>query len=308
MTELPIAQDRICTIQDCIDEGALLFTDANLFFGHGTDNADDEAFWLVFHTLGLPWDSPPSVLQESVSSDNYQRIKNVFDRRIKERIPAAYLTGEAWFAGTAFTVNKDVLVPRSPIAELIQAHYQPWLQADKPKILDLCTGSGCIGIASALALPSAQLILSDISSLALAVANENIQRYSLGGRAHTLESDGLSAFDPNKSEHQFDLIVSNPPYVDANDFATMPDEYHAEPELGLVSGPDGLEFIRNLLGLAPDYLTQEGILIVEVGNSWVALQDAFPTVPFLWIEFERGGHGVFILTREQLLQYRTFFS
>jgi ribosomal protein L3 glutamine methyltransferase len=300
VTESPIAQGRVYTIQDCIDEGAALFTDANLFFGHGTDNADDEAFWLVFHSLALPWDSPPSVLQEGVNPGHYQLIKNLFDRRIKERIPAAYLTGEAWFAGLAFTVNKDVLVPRSPLAELIHAHYQPWLKADKPNILDLCSGSGCIGIASALALPNARVILSDISSLALAVANENIQRYSLKDRVYTLESDGLGAFDSSKTEHQFDLIVSNPPYVDANDFATMPDEYHAEPELGLVSGDDGLEFTRQLLSTAADYLSQKGVLIVEVGNSWQALQDAFPTVPFLWIEFEQGGHGVFVLTRKQL--------
>lgn len=289
------------TIQACIDEGADLFTKADLFFGHGTDNADDEAFWLVFYSLGLPWDSPSSILQNEVSPAHYRQIKNLFHRRITERIPAAYLTGEAWFAGYAFTVNKDVLVPRSPIAELIQAHYQPWLKADKPKILDLCTGSGCIGIASALALPNAELILSDISALALAVANDNIQRYNLESRVQTLESDGLAALNPKSPHHQFDLIVSNPPYVDANDFANMPDEYHAEPELGLVSGEDGLDFTRTLLSQAADYLTAQGILIVEVGNSWVALQDAFPTVPFLWIEFEQGGHGVFVLTREQLL-------
>ncbi|MGH1440484.1 MAG: 50S ribosomal protein L3 N(5)-glutamine methyltransferase [Cellvibrionaceae bacterium] len=295
------------SIADCISQGEHLFTEAQLFFGHGTDNAGDEAFWLVFHTLGLPWDSPSSVLEQSVSQSDYQSIQSLFERRVKERIPAAYLTGEAWFAGYAFTVNSDVLVPRSPIAELIYARYEPWLISDTPKILDLCTGSGCIGIASALSLPKAQLTLSDISPEALTVARRNIQRYDLGDRVSAIESDGLVAFDSSNPDHQFDLIVSNPPYVDAVDFATMPEEYHAEPELGLVSGDDGLNFTRQLLANAASFLSVDGVLIVEVGNSDEALQSAFPTAPFLWFEFEQGGHGVFLITRDQLIQHQALF-
>lgn len=297
----------LITVQACIDQGAQMFTDAGLFFGHGTDNADDEAFWLVFYSLGLAWDSPESVLQQQVSPGDYQTIQLLFKRRVDERIPVAYLTGEAWFAGYPFTVNSDVLVPRSPIAELVYAQYSPWLKSEAPNILDLCTGSGCIGIASALALPKSQVTLSDISPEALVVARQNIQRHGLGERVLALESDGLAAFDSSQQAHQFDLIVSNPPYVDADDFAHMPEEYRAEPELGLVSGDDGLDFTRLLLSEAADYLRPEGTLIVEVGNSGEALQEAFPSVPFLWIEFEQGGHGVFVLSREELLKHRAAF-
>lgn len=295
------------TVADCIEQGEKLFIDAKLFFGHGTDNAGDEAYWLVFYTLGLPWDSPQTVLSQKVSLSDYQLIQSLFERRVSERIPAAYLTGEAWFAGYAFSVNSDVLVPRSPIAELIHAQYRPWLKSDSPNILDLCTGSGCIGIASALSMPTAQLTLSDISPEALIVANSNIQRYGLQDRVVTIESDGLEAFDTANPDHQFDLIVSNPPYVDADDFAAMPEEYHAEPELGLVSGDDGLNFTRQLLAKAASFLHEDGVLIVEVGNSGEALQNTFPSVPFLWLEFEQGGHGVFLITRAQLIQYQALF-
>ena len=298
----------IITVQDCIAEGEQLFIEANLFFGHGTDNAADEAYWLVFFQLDLPWDSPASVMQQQVSTEQYQQIKQLFLRRVNERVPAAYLTGEAWFAGHPFTVNSDVLVPRSPIAELIHANYQPWLTVEAPRLLDLCTGSGCIGIASALHLPKAQVVLSDISTKALAVAQQNIARYALSERVQAVESDGLNAFDPNSEEGQFDLIVSNPPYVDADDFASMPAEYHAEPELGLVSGADGLDFTRRLLREAADYLRPGGVLIVEVGNSWEALERAFPELPFLWLEFAEGGHGVFLMTRDELQRHRTLFG
>ncbi len=289
------------SIQNCIDEGAKQFEEAGLFFGHGTDNASDEAFWLVFHYLQLPWDSPAEVFQRELSPEDYQTISHLFKRRVDERIPAAYLTGEAWFAGYPFTVNPSVLVPRSPIAELIDAQYRPWLSVDQPHILDLCTGSGCIGLASALYLPDATVVLSDISPEALLVANENCQRHHLEHRVTLIESDGFQAFTPNNPHHQFDLIVSNPPYVDAQDFANMPAEYHAEPELGLVSGFDGLDFTRRLLGEAATYLKPNGVLIVEVGNSWEALEAAFPDITFTWIEFALGGHGVFVLNREELL-------
>ncbi len=291
------------SIQDCIDQGEQLFIDAKLFFGHGTDNAADEALWLVFYQLGLSWDCDESILQSQINEADYCAINSLFQRRIKERIPAAYLTGEAWFAGYPFIVSQDVLVPRSPLAELIVNGFQPWLAVQQPRILDLCTGSGCIGIASSLMIEDANVTLSDISPEAIAIANQNINKHSLGGRVKAITSDLFDGLD----DQRFDLIVSNPPYVDANDLAAMPEEYQAEPALGLASGDDGLDFTRRLLREASDHLTEQGVMIIEVGNSWVNLEAAFLEVPFLWLEFEQGGHGVFVMTREELLMYQAMF-
>ncbi len=292
------------TVQDCINQGEKLFADAELFFGHGTDNAADEALWLVFYQLGLSWDCEESILQRPVNDADYRAIEELFQRRINERIPAAYLTGEAWFAGYAFIVNPDVLVPRSPLAELIVNGFQPWLAVQQPGILDLCTGSGCIGIASALMIDDASVTLSDISSEAIVVANRNIKKHAMEGRVQAVTSDLFS----HLGDQQFDLIVSNPPYVDENDLAAMPEEYQAEPALGLASGADGLDFTRRLLREAPDHLTDQGVMIVEVGNSWVNLEAAFPQIPFLWLEFEQGGHGVFVMTKTELLSYQAEFE
>jgi ribosomal protein L3 glutamine methyltransferase len=303
------------SIQDCIDIGEKVFIESKLFFGHGTDNAADEALWLVFYQLELSWAVSDSILQELVTESDYNAILALYERRITERIPAAYLTGEAWFAGLGFIVTTDVLVPRSPLAELINMRFSPWLDtsltndmrepaATKPlNILDLCTGSGCIGIASALYLEHSRVILSDICPRAIDVARQNIQRYQLEGRVSAVVSD-LFIDIPVQS---FDLIVSNPPYVDANDLGDMPLEYHAEPILGLASGGDGLDFIRRLLRQAPNYLSEKGVLIVEVGNSGVNLEAAFPEISFLWLEFEFGGHGVFVMTRADLLAHRALF-
>lgn len=316
------------SIQDCIDIGEKLFIEAKVYFGHGTDNAADEALWLVFYQLGLSWDAADSVLQQAVSERDYDAIMALYERRIQERIPTAYLTGEAWFAGLAFIVNPDVLVPRSPLAELINIQFDPWIDASlinsftgsgsedsgidseiktkaiKPlNILDLCTGSGCIGIASALYIEHSRVVLSDISTKAVEVARQNIERYQLQSRVSAVVSDLFT--DIPKQE--FDLIVSNPPYVDANDLAEMPLEYHAEPILGLASGDDGLDFTRRLLTAAPDYLSEKGVLIVEVGNSWVNLEAAFPEVSFLWLEFEFGGHGVMVMTKAELIANRALF-
>lgn len=290
-------------VQDCINEGEQLFTKHQLFFGHGTDNAADEALWLVFYQLGLSWESDESVLEQTVFEAEYTAIKALFQRRVDERIPAAYLTGEAWFAGYPFIVNANVLVPRSPLAEVILSGYQPWLNHERPYILDLCTGSGCIGIATALTLPESKVVLSDISPEAVVVAKQNIEKYDLDQRVQVFESDlfaGLGAM-------QFDMIVSNPPYVDACDLAAMPEEYHAEPAIGLASGEDGLDFTRRLLREAPSYLSEQGFLFVELGNSWENLEEAFPTISFLWLSFEQGGHGVFVITREELLLYQSLF-
>ena len=286
----------LISVRDYIRWGASQFNAAELFFGHGTDNAWDDALQLVLHALHLPLPLNPDVLDARLTLAERKEVVALLRRRIDERVPTAYLTGTAWFAGLPFRVDSRVLVPRSPIAELIENQFSPWLLQEPEYILDLCTGSGCIGIACAYAFPEAAVDLSDISRDALEVAQRNIDIHEVGHRVRAIESD---LFD-NLAELRYDLIVSNPPYVDAEDLAEMPAEYHAEPALGLASGVDGLDFTRRLLREALDHLTDEGVLIVEVGNSGVALEAAYPELPFTWLEFRRGGHGVFLLTAAQL--------
>ena len=288
--------DELLTLRDFIRWGTSEFKRADLFFGHGTDNAWDEAEHLVLHAIHLAPPLDTEWLGARLTRAERERVMENLHRRINERIPASYITGQAWFAGLPFVVDERVLVPRSPIAELIQKHFEPWLTFEPASILDLCTGSGCIGIACAYAFPDAEVQLSDISFDALAVAEENIQRHSVQDRVFAIQSDLFE----NLQGQQFDLIVSNPPYVDEDDLATMPPEYHAEPDIGLGSGSDGLDFTRRLLAEAKHYLTDDGLLVVEVGNSWVALEEAFPQLPFTWVEFERGGHGVFVLRKADL--------
>lgn len=283
--------NELMTLRDWVRWGASRLLEAGVYFGHGTDNAWDESLQLALHVLHMRWSEDVGLLDCRLSLAERERLSALLRRRVEERIPVAYLTGEAMFAGLPFTVDSRVLVPRSPIAELIEAEFQPWLQEPPATVLDLCTGSGCIGIACALAFPEAQVWLSDISEDALAVAEANIGRYQLSEQVQTVLSDGLAGL-----KHQrFDLIVSNPPYVDEQDLASMPPEYLCEPSIGLGSGRDGLDFTRRLLAQARAHLTDRGVLIVEVGNSWAALEQAFPQLPFTWIEFERGGHGVFLL-------------
>lgn len=292
--------DELFTLRDFIRWGASEFAAAGLYFGHGTDNGWDEAEQLVLHAIHLQPPLSDEWLGARLTRVEREQILQNLQRRIRERIPAAYITGQAWFAGLMFKVDERVLVPRSPFAELIQQHFQPWLKHQPRQILDLCTGSGCIGIACAEYFPEAEVQLSDISYDALAVAEENIQLHGLEDRVFAMQSDLFA----NLQGQKFDLIVSNPPYVDADDLASMPEEYRAEPEIGLGSGEDGLDFTRRLLSEACDYLTPNGALIVEVGNSWVALEAAYPSLAFTWIEFERGGHGVFLLTAQDLIAAR----
>lgn len=294
------ARDQLSTIRDFLRWAASEFIAAKLFYGHGTDNPWDEAEQLVLHAIHLAPPLGDEWLDARLTGSERARVVANIQRRIEERIPAAYITGQAWFAGLPYVVDERVLVPRSPIAELIEKRFAPWLTQEPLQILDLCTGSGCIGIACAYAFPDAEVQLSDISFDALAVAEENIHQHGMADRVFAMQSDLFE----NLLGQKFDLIVSNPPYVDADDMASLPEEFHAEPELGLASGDDGLDFTRRLLKEAQDYLTEDGLLVVEVGNSWPALEAAYPDLPFVWVEFERGGHGVFVLTAQDLRSAR----
>jgi ribosomal protein L3 glutamine methyltransferase len=296
-----------CSLHQLLNQAVDNFTAANLYFGHGTDNAWDEAVTLALHGLGLPWnvacgEDSASLLERRLTEEELRRIAVLYERRINERIPAAYLIGKAVFAGLEFKVTPDVLIPRSPFAELIENAYA--LAEDPGSVLDLCTGSGCIGIATAMVFPQARVDLSDISPAAVAVAEQNIHAFNLQDRVRALTGDLFSAV----GDRRYDLIVCNPPYVDAHDLATMPAEYHAEPCIALASGPDGLDFCRRLLREACRHLTDRSYLIVEVGNSWEALEQAYPRMPFLWLEFARGGHGVFIVTKEELERHASEFG
>lgn len=305
MSQIHNISNELQTIRDYLRWGVSEFGRAGLFFGHGTDNAYDEARVLVSHVLNLPFDFEPNLLDARLAMFEREAILGLLKRRIDERVPAAYLTKEAWFGGLSFYVDERVLVPRSPIAELIAQDFEPWLSGTYPqRILDLCTGSGCIGIACAYQFEDARVDLADISLDAINVADINIARHELSDRVRAVQSDVFEWLEGER----YDLIVSNPPYVDAEDLADMPAEYHREPALGLASGPDGLDITRQILRNAAKYLNTGGVIVVEVGNSCVALDEAFPTVPFMWLEFERGGHGVFVMTKEQLLEYADSFA
>lgn len=295
---------ELCTVLDYIRWGTSRFNEAGLWFGHGTDNAWDEALLLVMHALHLPLDSKPEVLRGRLTTEERREVMALLERRVDERLPAPYLTHEAWFCDIPFYVDSRVLVPRSPIGELIRGEFQPWLQGEPLAVLDLCCGSGCIGIASAMAFPEARVDLGDISASAVEVAQININRHHLNHRVRAVQSDLFAGLEGMS----YDLILCNPPYVDARDLAEMPAEYRAEPEIALGSGDDGLDFTRRLLRQAVDHLQPEGLLVCEVGNSWEALEETFPQVPFVWPELEQGGHGVFVLRREELLAYRKFFN
>ncbi len=291
------------TIRDFIRLGASRMNRADLFFGHGTDNAWDESVQLVMHAAGLPWDSNPEVLSARLLNSEKEQILTLFDARINQRIPAPYLIGEAWFCGMPYYVDQRVLIPRSPIAVLIEQGFQPWLgEVSVERVLDLCTGSGCIGIASSHYFDLAEVDLVDISSDALEVCQRNIERYQLQERVQAIQSDLFENL-----QQRYQLIVSNPPYVDQQDFSSMPDEFSHEPTLGLTSGNDGLDITRQILRQASDYLTDDGLLVVEVGNSEVALQQQFADVPFTWVDLPDGGNGVFLLTAQQLQHYRNRF-
>lgn len=288
----------LSSIKDFIRWTFSRFQHSDLFYGHGTDNPWDEAVQLVMGTLKLPLDFDRDMLDCSLTHNEKKRILKLVHRRITEREPLPYLLGEAWFMGLPFKVTKDTLIPRSPIISLLESEFAPWLKQYPANILDMCTGSGCLGIAAALVFEESQVDLSDISDAALAVAKDNVQRHQVEDRVDTIQSDMFTGL----AGKQYDLIICNPPYVDAEDFHCAPAEFHNEPELALISGEDGLDFTRSFLAQAAHYLQDDGILVYEVGNSEIALQAAYPDIPFMWVELEQGGNGVFILTKEQLIE------
>lgn len=286
------------TINDWLRWTTSQFSASGIFFGHGSDNAWDEAVQLVLPALSLPIDAPKEMVTAKLTSTEKQLLAELVVERVNNRVPVSYLTNQAFFAGMPFYVDERVLVPRSPFAELINKRFAPWLNADTEvsRILDMCTGSACIAIALAQEFDSAQVDAVDISFDALEVADINITDYQLNDRVYPIQSDVFSGVPDQK----YDLIVANPPYVDEEDMSDLPDEFRHEPELGLASGFDGLDVTRTILKEANEHLTDNGLLFVEVGNSMVHMDALFPEVPFEWIEFERGGLGVFVLTKAQL--------
>ncbi len=291
---------ELSTIVDLIRYAASSFNAAGLTFGHSHDNAIDEATHLVLSSLHLPPDLPPAYGGAHVTATEKAKVLSLVERRIESREPVAYLVGEAWFAGMPFKSDRRALVPRSPVAELIEDGFSPWLDGrEVERALDLCAGSGCIGIAIAAHNPYWQVDVADISDDALALARENIAQHQLGDRVRAVRSDLFSGLQGER----YDLIVSNPPYVTDAEYAELPGEYTHEPKLGLTAGADGLDVALRILSDAPDHLAADGLLIVEVGESERALNALLPELPFTWIEFKVGPMGVFALERRDLVEH-----
>jgi ribosomal protein L3 glutamine methyltransferase len=285
------------SLRDCVRWGASRFNAAGLCFGHGTDNALDEALDLVLYAVHLDHDLPADFLDARITASEREAILRLLRRREDERIPAAYLTRRARFAGDWYYVDEHVLVPRSPMAELVERRFEPWLDpASVGRVLDLCTGSGCIAVACAHAFPGAQVDATELSEAAAAVARRNAREHGVDARVRVLTGDLFAPI----GEAQYDLVVSNPPYVSEAEMAALPAEYRHEPALGLAAGPEGLDVVRRILAGARRHLGPDGILVVEVGDSAERLAAAYPDIPFLWLDFERGGGGVFLLTAAEL--------
>ncbi len=296
--------ESLRTPRELIHWGADLFEQAGLAFGHGTDNALDESALLVLHGLRIGYEQPDEVLDTPLEDEDRLRVIELLKRRVTSRKPAAYLVNEAWFAGLSFYVDERVLVPRSPIAELIEAGFEPWIGRQPVRnILDLCTGSGCIGIACAHAFPDAHIDIADLSADALQVAGKNIRRHGLEARVSPLESDLFAGL----TGRRYDIIASNPPYVPQQEVRELEAEFQHEPALGLAAGTDGLDIVTSILNDAGKHLRDDGILVVEVGHSQERLVELYPDVPFLWLEFDYGGEGVFLLESAQLDEHRETF-
>lgn len=289
------------TVADLLRRAARRLAAAPLHYGHGTDNPVDEAAALVFHALGLSHADAPGNYRWATDAAGRRRVAELVGRRIRERLPFAYLTGKTWFAGLEMRVTPGVLVPRSPIAELCERAFMPWLDPERVRsVLDIGTGSGCIAIACAMAFPKARVDAADVSFEAIEVTSANIALHQLGRRVRPVLSNVYRGI----GERRYDLIVSNPPYVSRREMRDLPAEYRREPELGLVAGTTGLDVVRRILAGAHEHLAPGGLLVVEVGDTEHRVAAAWPRVPFTWLEFDRGGGGVFLLTAEQVARHR----
>ena len=288
------------TLGEAVEFAERTFLDANLFFGHGSATAFDEAVYLVLHTLGLPLDELTGVWERRLSGAESAAIERIVERRAVERIPAAYLTHEAWLGPFRFYIDERAIIPRSFIAELLHGELSPWIaDPDAVKsVLDLCTGSGCLAILAALVFPNAHVDAVDLSTDALEVAKHNVHDYELNDRVNLIVSDMWTSL----TDRKYDLIITNPPYVTGESMASLPDEYHREPAMALASGVDGLDHVRVILKEAPAHLNEGGLLVVEVGFNREGVEAAFPDVPFTWAEVSAGDEVVFLLTREELVR------
>jgi len=293
------ASNTLKTLRDCLRFGISRCNEAQIFFGHGSDNAYDEITYLILHTLHLPLDQLEPFLDATLTHSELYEVLNIIERRVEKRLPAAYLTQQAWLGEFRFYVDERVIVPRSFIFELLREQFSPWIAEPEAinSVLDLCTGSGCLAIIAAHAFPYAEVDAVDISADALEVAQRNISDYELQGRVHPVESD----FFAGLQGRQYDLIISNPPYVDAVSVATLPQEYLHEPKLALGSGDDGLDATRIILKHAAQHLSENGILAVEIGHNREILEAAYPDLPFTWLDVAAGDQFVFMLHRNDLL-------
>ena len=317
------AAETLITIRDFIRFGVTALRQYDAHLGQGTEDYFAESSALVLQTLSLDWNADAEILDAKLLPSEKQEFLSLLERRINERTPTSYLLNLAYFYGKPFYVDERVLIPRSPIAELIENRFAPYCLDENGqmgeannnlpanpnpqmprRILDMCTGSGCIAIALAYAFPDAEVDATDISKDALEVAAINTEHHNMQYQVALLESD---LFSKIPAENQYDLIVSNPPYVDAEDMADLPDEFRHEPELALAAGQDGLDLVRKMLAQAADYLTEDGLIVIEVGNSEWAMKQNFNTVDFHWLQFQKGGSGIFALTAAQCRQYRDLF-
>jgi len=292
------------TLSQVIQAAETALTEAQVHFGHGTDNAWDEAVFLVLGACGMSLDTQKDELQKVLTEQQLEQVAHWLDQRIDQRVPLPYLLGETWFAQLPFKVSAGVIIPRSPMAELIIRHFSPFIKNTPTNALDLCCGSGCIGIAMAVHMGIEQVDMADIEPGALLLSQQNVANHDLEKCVRVYDSN---LFDGLPSQ-TYDLIVSNPPYVDLSDYEQMPAEFSHEPKLALVSGDDGLDLTAAMLSQAADWLSEEGLIVIEVGNSEVALQDALPDIPFMWLELHEGGNGVFCLTAKLCRQYQSRFE
>ncbi len=298
-----MSTEPLHTVRDYIRYAITRFEQANIFYGHGTDNAADEAVALIGGWLRLPIESFGQFLDCQLTGEEKNTLGTLIDQRVNQRIPVPYLTHRAWFSGLEFEIDEAALIPRSPIAELIENQFAPWVNPDEvSSILDLCTGCGCIAIACAYAFPDAIVEAADLSADALSLAQKNCTRHQLN---LTLTQSDLFA---QVSQESFDIIVTNPPYVGDAEIAMLPKEYHHEPRMALFSEHDGLQIPIKIMANAANYLKPEGILVMEVGNSKEILEEAFPDIPFFWIDFERGGDGVLLMTQKELISFQPLFD